>query len=95
MSAPRESVAAHLLVSGRVQGVFYRASARSAAGKLGLRGWVRNLDDGRVEAWAEGPRADVESFIAWCRKGPPAARVGSVEVEWGAAQGHAGFDVRD
>lgn len=71
-----------LSIRGRVQGVWYRASARSAAQARGLVGWVRNCDDGSVQAIAEGPREALEDFIAWCHKGPPAARVDSVDVKW-------------
>lgn len=84
MSEP--AVRAVILVTGRVQGVFYRASALEEAQRLGLTGWVRNLPDGGVEAVAEGPREAVEGFVAWCREGPPAARVDDVRVEWSAAR---------
>ena len=70
-----------LLVSGRVQGVWYRASARDRAVELGLRGWVRNLPDGTVEAVAEGPQDGVQAFIDWCREGPRLAVVREVVVE--------------
>ena len=85
-----------LLVSGTVQGVFYRQSAAREARRLGLDGWVRNLPDGRVEAEAEGERDRVEAFVAWCREGPPSARVEAVEAGWGAPAGPAGtgFAVR-
>ncbi|MGQ9590473.1 MAG: acylphosphatase [Planctomycetota bacterium] len=69
------------IVSGRVQGVAYRFSAEDEADRLGLAGWVRNLPDGRVEVVAEGPPEKVEAFVEWCRRGPPLARVTSVEVE--------------
>lgn len=86
---------AHLLISGRVQGVYYRASTEAIATRLGLRGWVRNLPDGRVEAIAEGPRARLEQLIAWCHEGPPAARVERVEYAWHAATGEFdGFATR-
>jgi len=82
---------AHLLVSGRVQGVFYRASTARRARQLGLAGWVRNLPDGRVEAVFEGGRAAVEEAIAWCREGPPAARVTNVALTWEDVAGEQGF----
>ncbi len=82
-----EAVRAHLIISGLVQGVFYRASARSVANKLGLKGWVKNRYDGKVEAMVEGDRGDVQKFINWCHQGPPGARVTSVEVEWSDATG--------
>jgi acylphosphatase len=82
-----EAVRAHLIISGLVQGVFYRASARSVANKLGLKGWVKNRYDGKVEAVVEGKRDDVQKFINWCHQGPPGARVTSVEVEWSEAMG--------
>ncbi|HUJ27372.1 MAG TPA: acylphosphatase [Myxococcales bacterium] len=78
---------AELLVSGMVQGVFYRGSAQEEAMRLGLLGWVQNLPDGRVEAVVEGPKEQVDDFIAWCRQGPPAARVEDVRVKWGTATG--------
>ncbi len=76
-----DKVRATVLVSGKVQGVFYRATAMGEAQRLGLTGVVRNLADGAVEAIIEGDRAQVDEFIAWCRMGPPAARVESVEVK--------------
>ena len=69
-----------LRIRGRVQGVYYRAHARTAATRLGLRGWVRNCDNGAVEAVVEGPPATVEDFIAWCHQGSPTARVDRLEV---------------
>lgn len=85
----------HLVASGRVQGVWYRQSTCDAAARLGLRGWVRNLPDGRVEAEAEGPRADLEALVAFCRRGPEAARVDDLAVAWSAARGDLPpFEVR-
>jgi acylphosphatase len=78
---------AHLIVSGDVQGVCFRANARDRATELGLTGWVRNLPDGDVEALAEGEEALVQEFIEWCEVGPPAARVESVEVTRSAFRG--------
>ena len=78
---------ADLLVIGRVQGVFYRASAQQEAMRLGLVGEVRNLPDGCVEVIAEGPRDRIEELIAWCKQGPPSAQVEHVRVRWSAATG--------
>jgi acylphosphatase len=78
---------ADLFISGRVQGVFYRASAQQEAMRLGLVGEIRNLPDGSVEVVVEGPRERIEEFIAWCRQGPPAADVETVGVRWSAASG--------
>lgn len=69
-----------LRIKGRVQGVFFRESARREAERLGLKGFVRNLDDGSVEAVAEGPRGALEQFISWCHRGPPAARVDEIRA---------------
>jgi len=72
----------HLKISGRVQGVYYRASARQEAQKLGLTGWVMNCPGGAVEAVAEGAKNKLEELIAWCHQGPDGARVTSVDVRW-------------
>jgi len=66
---------AHLIIEGRVQGVFFRDTTRREAVGLGLRGWVKNRFDGSVEVIAEGPKDKVENLVQWCRQGPPAARV--------------------
>jgi len=68
----------HVYVSGRVQGVFFRADTRRAAADLNLTGWVSNMADGRVEAVFEGDDATVDKMIAWCKVGPPAAKVEKV-----------------
>jgi acylphosphatase len=82
-----------VVVSGRVQGVFYRATCARLAREAGLGGWVRNRDDGRVEAAFEGEDAAVEELVAWCRLGPRGARVDSVEVIAEAPSGEASFRV--
>lgn len=71
---------AHVLISGKVQGVFFRSSIKDIAEELGLSGWVRNLVDGRVEAVFEGNKEQVEKMLKWCQKGPEYARVAGVEV---------------
>ena len=71
---------AHLVIHGRVQGVFYRQSAQETAEGLGLRGWVRNRRDGTVEAVVEGEPGGVDAFVAWCHRGPPMASVSQVEL---------------
>jgi acylphosphatase len=78
---------ARLRVTGLVQGVFYRQSTVAEAVRLGLSGSVRNLSDGSVEVVAQGPHGAVEQLVAWCRRGPPAARVESVEVAWESPTG--------
>ena len=78
---------ASLRIRGKVQGVFYRESARTEALRLGLTGWVRNLSDGSVEAVVEGAPEAVESFITWCHQGPPQARVTGVERAEDEARG--------
>jgi acylphosphatase len=79
-----DPVRAELVVSGRVQGVFYRASAQAEALRLGVVGEVRNLPGGEVEAVAEGERWRVEEFVAWCGRGPPAAQVDDLRVRYSA-----------
>ncbi|PSP39759.1 acylphosphatase [Halobacteriales archaeon QH_2_66_30] len=85
---------AHVYVSGKVQGVYFRATTREEAREQGVDGWVRNLDDGRVEAVFEGPEEDVESLIEFCHEGSKAARVDDVEVSYEEPQGEDGFRVR-
>lgn len=83
-----------MVVTGRVQGVAYRAFAREMAVRAGLRGGVRNLDDGRVEVEVEGDRATVESFLDRLRTGPALARVDRLDVQWDAATGaHPDFRI--
>jgi acylphosphatase len=85
---------AHVFVSGRVQGVFYRATTREEARSRDVDGWVRNLDDGRVEAVFEGPEDAVASMVEWCHTGSPAAQVEDVSVTYESPEGIDGFEVR-
>lgn len=71
-----------MYVSGRVQGVFFRYETKSLADELGVRGWVRNLPDGRVEAVFEGEEEPVRRMIEFCKRGPPGARVTDIKIEW-------------
>ncbi|WP_267639757.1 acylphosphatase [Haloarchaeobius amylolyticus] len=85
---------AHVFVSGRVQGVYYRANTRDTAQEKDIDGWVQNLRDGRVEAVFEGPEEKVESMVEWCHEGSPAAEVESVEAEYEEPEGEDGFRIR-
>lgn len=69
-------------IRGKVQGVWFRNSAREQARNLGVNGWVANRPDGSVEICAEGPRPKLERLLAWCHQGPPAAKVQLVDPEW-------------
>ena len=85
--AESENVRAHVYVSGRVQGVYYRKNASRNALIFGLTGWVRNLPDRRVEVVVEGERSRVEDFLGWCRDGPSMAIVRGLDVSWEAPTG--------
>jgi acylphosphatase len=85
---------AHVFVTGRVQGVFFRATTRETAREEGVDGWVKNLDDGRVEAVFEGEEAVVEAMVEFCHEGSPQARVEDVDVEYEEPLGIEGFEVR-
>ncbi|MBS7616561.1 acylphosphatase [Candidatus Bathyarchaeota archaeon] len=76
------NVRAHVFVNGRVQGVFFRYETRREARKHGVKGWVRNLSDGRVEAVFEGEEETVKKLIDFCKSGPPGAKVVKVDVKW-------------
>ena len=90
-----ENVTAHVIIKGRVQGVFYRASTCSEAKALDINGWVCNRPDGSVEACFEGKKKCVDKMIMWCRKGPCGAFVTDVNVEWGGSdKKYLGFSVR-
>ena len=82
-----DQVRVHVIVTGRVQGVAFRADARWAAGRIGVAGWVRNRVDGSVEAVVEGERAAVERMLAWFHQGSALARVDDVAVRWEAYRG--------
>jgi acylphosphatase len=89
-----DRIARKAVVSGRVQGVFFRDSARREARRLGVAGWVRNRADGRVEAWFEGPADAVGQLVRWCSDGPRHADVDDVEVTEVEPEGHPVFVVR-
>jgi len=97
----------HVFISGRVQGVWFRAHTREKAEELGISGWVRNLPDGRVEAVFEGEdeKVDemvkwchrgpkVDEMVKWCHRGPPLSRVEKVDVEYETPKGEKGFTIR-
>lgn len=87
---------AHLLISGRVQGVWYRDSTKRQADNLGLTGWVRNCESGQVELIAEGADAAIDKLISWCRTGPSMARVTDVRIDFDDYRGEfVGFRVKD
>lgn len=96
-TTPTPTVRCHVLVEGKVQGVYFRESTRREADRLGVRGWVRNLDDGRVEAEFEGAADRVGELVAWCRQGPAGARVDALTTSSRPTvgeQGPSGFTVR-
>lgn len=84
----------HVFISGKVQGVWFRASTKRVADELGLKGWVRNLPDGRVEAVFEGRPEAVAKALEWCHTGPPGAVVTSVEVREEPVEGLSDFRIR-
>jgi acylphosphatase len=83
-----------VLVSGEVQGVFFRDTCRRIAGQQGVAGWVRNLPDGRVEAVFEGDADRVERLVTWAHRGPSRARVTAVAVQDEPVQGLTAFEIR-
>lgn len=83
-----------VLVSGRVQGVYFRDTCRQLALQRGVRGWVRNLPDGRVEAVFEGPANDVQHLVDWARRGPRAALVADVSVQAEPPEGLSVFQIK-
>jgi acylphosphatase len=85
----------HVIVHGRVQGVYFRASTRDRVRQLNLSGWVRNCADGSVELVAEGDKVRLEQLVTWCRSGPRGAVVTNLDVEWLNATGEfVGFVVK-
>lgn len=83
----------HLLISGKVQGVFYRATAKEKALALNLSGWIKNTTDGNVEALVSGDEAAVNAFVDWCWQGPEMAKVAQVSVTRKPDDGLTGFQV--
>ncbi len=77
-----EKVRAHIFISGRVQGIFFRKNTRQKAIELGIFGLVKNLSDGRVEAIFEGKKEQVKKMIEWAKKGPTLAQVENIEIKW-------------
>ena len=80
-------VRAHVVVTGRVQGVYFRYATREEANMRGVKGWVRNLREGGVEAVFEGEKTKVDEILDFCHYGPPEAKVSSVKVTWGVYTG--------
>jgi len=79
---------AHILVQGRVQGVFFRDHTQKWASSLGVYGWVKNLANGKVEILAEGEKDRIEDLIRLVREGPPSSRVDSMDIEWSVHKGN-------
>jgi acylphosphatase len=92
MSSDR--TARRVVVSGRVQGVFFRDACREEAQSVGVDGWVRNTSEGTVEAWFEGPPSAVERLVEWCRSGARRADVDGVEAHEEDPTGQEGFRIR-
>ena len=86
--------ATHIIVHGRVQGVWFRAGTKERADELGLFGWVKNKSEGTVEIHAEGEKLQLKNFILWCRKGTPAANVTSLDLNLTSLQNLRSFEIR-
>jgi len=85
----------HVVISGRVQGVWFRANTKQKAEQLGVTGWVKNTADGKVEALFEGDEKHIQEMIDWCHQGPPSAQVDHVEItEHSSSNGFDGFSVK-
>jgi len=90
-----EKATVYVLISGRVQGVFFRQNTKNKAENLGLTGWVKNLPSGQVEAVFEGEKKQIEEMINWAKKGPILAKVEKIEIEWQKYQGEFNnFEIR-
>jgi acylphosphatase len=87
ITAMKDAARVHLKISGRVQGVYFRASTVEEARRLGVTGWVMNCRDSSVEVVAEGAREQLEKLASWCRSGPPGAQVKEVRAEWETSKG--------
>jgi acylphosphatase len=92
MTSSREQLRARVIIHGLVQGVWFRASTKDEADRLGVTGWVRNLPDGSVEAVFEGEKKKVEEIVGWCHRGPAGAQVSKVDIIWEPSKGD--FDIR-
>ena len=88
------TIARDIVISGDVQGVFFRDCARREANRLGVTGWVSNHRDGTVRAHVEGPAAAVAELVLWCREGPRHATVEDLQVSDAEPQGHTRFEIR-
>ena len=87
--------AVHVIVQGRVQGVWFRVNTQKQAAQLGVAGWVRNTEDGHVEIHMQGAEDDVEKLIAWCHHGPSDAMVTKVDIDMAPYQdGLQGFQIK-
>jgi acylphosphatase len=86
MMTTGETARVRIIISGRVQGVFFRRFAAEQARALDINGWAGNLSDGSVEIVGEGKRANLEILLAWAHKGPPQARVDAVQAQWGPCE---------
>ncbi len=95
MTKGREQLRAHVIVHGLVQGVWFRASTKDEADRLGVTGCVSNLPDGSVEAVFEGEKKKVEEIVGWCHRGPSGAKVSNVDIVWESFKGEfVHFDIR-
>jgi len=91
---PSRVVTSRIKISGSVQGVFFRRHAKAVADKLGLVGWIKNIDDGSVETLVSGEKGSVEKFIEWCKKGPGLSKVKQIEVRKDkAGEVFSGFEI--